>query len=105
MAAQLEPALLATDLADYLVKRGLPFREAHELVGRAVRLAESSGVTLADLSAEQLGSLSEYFGPDVQELFDMERSLASRSVVGGTAGEMLQEQLAAAEAALGASEW
>jgi argininosuccinate lyase len=104
MAAQLEPALLATDLADYLVNRGLPFREAHDLVGRAVRLAESNGVTLAELSAEQLGSLSEYFGPDVTELFDVERSLASRSAVGGTSGEMLQEQLAAAEAALLATE-
>jgi argininosuccinate lyase len=100
MAAQLEPALLATDLADYLVKRGLPFREAHDLVGRAVRLAESEGVTLAELTAAQLGSVSEHFGPGVEEVFDMERSLAGRATVGGTATEMLQEQLAAAGAAI-----
>jgi argininosuccinate lyase len=100
MAAQLEPALLATDLADYLVKLGLPFREAHELVGRVVRLAEAKGVTLAELDAEQLGSLSEHFGPDVEELFDIERSLESRAVLGGTSSEMLREQLAAAGAAI-----
>ncbi len=100
MAAQLEPALLATDLADYLVKRGLPFREAHELVGRAVRLAESNGVTLTDLSAEQLGEISEHFGTGVEDVFALERSLASRAVAGGTSGAALQEQVAAAEAAL-----
>ena len=100
MAAQLEPAMLATDLADYLVKRGLPFREAHDLVGRAVRLAETEGVSLAELSAEQLGFVSEHFGPDALKIFDAEQSLESRSVAGGTSREMLHRQLAAAEAAI-----
>jgi argininosuccinate lyase len=97
MAAQLEPGLLATDLADYLVKRGVPFRQAHELVGQVVQLAEEKGVALTELTVDELQSISDRFGGDVVEVFDIQASLASRAVIGGTAPEALQEQIAAAE--------
>lgn len=100
MAAQLEPNLLATDLADYLVRRGTPFRQAHELVGQVVRLAEAKGVRLTELSAADLQTISPLFGDDITSVFDIATSLASRAVTGGTAPAALAQQLAAAEFAL-----
>lgn len=100
MAAQLEPGLLATDLADYLVKKGVPFRQAHELVGEVVRRAEAEGVPLDEMGLEVLREISDRFGKDVRELFDVERSLAQRTVKGGTATGALRDQLAAAREAL-----
>lgn len=75
----------ATDLADYLVARGLPFREAHEVVGRAVALALERGVGLAELPLETLQQLSPLFGADFREVLSVEASLAARHVYGGTA--------------------
>jgi argininosuccinate lyase len=100
MVAQLESGLLATDLADYLVRRGVPFRQAHELVGRVVQLAEEKGVALTGLSVDDLRSVSDRFGEDALGVFNIEASLASRAVTGGTAPEALQAQIAAAEKAL-----
>jgi argininosuccinate lyase len=100
MAAQLQPGLLATDLADYLVHRGLPFRQAHELVGQAVRLAESRNVPLISLTRAELQSISEHFAEDVTSVFDITASLAGRAATGGTAPAALVAQLAAAEACL-----
>jgi argininosuccinate lyase len=100
MAARLEPGLLATDLADYLVKRGLPFRQAHEAVGQAVRLAESRGVSLAELGVETLRTVSAAVGEDVVGVFDIRRSLASRAVEGGTAPESVKRQLNVAKSTL-----
>lgn len=103
MAAQLEPGLLATDLADYLVKRGVPFRQAHELVGQVVQLAEGKGVILPELSVAELRSVSDRFGEDVIGVFDIKASLASRAVQGGTAPGALQKQMEAAEETLASS--
>jgi argininosuccinate lyase len=100
MAAQLEPALLATDLADYLVKRGVPFREAHGLVGQVVRLAEVKGVEINELETADLQSISPHFGADVMAVFDVTAALAARKVVGGTAPGALEVQLRTAEAFL-----
>jgi len=100
MAAQLEPGLLATDLADYLVRRGVPFRRAHELVGRAVALAESRGAALSDLSAADFAGISTAFGPDAISAFDYQAAINSRSVVGGVAPAAVREQLAAARSLL-----
>ncbi len=100
MAAQLTPDLLATDLADYLVRRGVPFREAHDLVGKAVQMAEERQVPLNALALEELRTISDRFNPDVAEIFNVQASLASRAAVGGTAPEALQAQLGAAESAL-----
>jgi argininosuccinate lyase len=100
MAAQLEPGLLATDLADYLVRRGVPFRQAHELVGQAVRLAENKNVPLTSLTLADLQAISDLFAKDVTGVFDITASLAGRVATGGTAPAALLEQLAAAGACL-----
>jgi argininosuccinate lyase len=75
----------ATDLADYLVKKGLPFRDAHEAVGLAVRAAEAKGVDLPQLSLAELQKFSPLVGDDVFAVLTVEGSLASRNHVGGTA--------------------
>ena len=84
-AALAEGFATATDLADYLVRKGMPFRDAHEVVARAVREAESAGKDLADLPLERLRAFSALIGPDVREALTPEGSVAARSHVGGTA--------------------
>jgi argininosuccinate lyase len=83
--AAIEGFATATDLADYLVKKGLPFREAHEAVARAVRAAEQKGCDLADLPLEELRSFSGLIGEDVYGVLTLEGSLAARNHIGGTA--------------------
>src|SRR5207249_7319637 len=77
-----DPALLATEAADYLVARGVPFREAHEVVGRAVRRAAAKKLSLAELDLAQWRALHPSFESDVAEVFDARRALARRSLVG-----------------------
>ena len=96
MAARLQSGMLASDLADYLVKRAVPFREAHELVGNVVRLAEGRAVALAELSLSELQSVSTDFEADALDVFDMQAALNRRKLVGGTSPEALQQQLRAA---------
>jgi len=100
MAAQLEPAMLATDLANYLVRKGMPFREAHHLVGEVVRLAESRALQISELPLADLQSISAHFEANVSAVFDFESSLASRGQRGGTSPKALREQLAAAREAI-----
>lgn len=100
MTAQLESALLATDLADYLVGKGVPFRQAHDFTGQAVKLAEDKGIGLTELNVSDLHKISAAFGDDAVNVLDFERSLASRSVTGGTSPEALLIQLDAAQAAV-----
>ena len=101
MAAQLEAGLLATELADYLVRRGLPFREAHHLVGRVVRLGEERGVAITALALAELQAISPHIGPDVAEALTVPAALAARDLPGGTGPAALAAQLAAARASLG----
>jgi len=101
MTAQLEPGLMATDLADYLVKRGVPFREAHGIVGEVVRLAEEKELPLNGLSAADLNSISEHFGLDVASVFQIQSSLTVRSATGGTGASALEEQLQFAREPIG----
>ena len=75
----------ATDLADYLVRKGLPFRDAHEAVARAVKAAEKAGKDLAELPIEELKRFSPLVGDDVRSVQTPEGSVASRSHIGGTA--------------------
>ena len=75
----------ATELADYLAARGLPFRKAHELVGKVVRRAATLGVALEDLPLEEYRRFSNLFEPDLYSALDLERALARRSQRGGTA--------------------
>ena len=84
----------ATDLADYLVKRGLPFRDAHEVVALAVRHAESQQCDLTDLSLAQLQSFSALIAADVFEVLTAEGSLAARDHVGGTAPAQVRAAVA-----------
>ena len=84
-AAALEGHATATDLADYLVKKGLPFRDAHEAVARAVRAADARGCDLAALGLAELRQFSPLVGTDVFKVLTLEGSLASRDHVGGTA--------------------
>ena len=83
----------ATDLADYLVKRGLPFRDAHEAVALAVRYADQHGVDLPDLTLEQLRGFSPLVETDVFEILTLEGSLKSRNHIGGTAPEQVRKAI------------
>ncbi len=84
-AAALEGYATATDLADYLVRKGLPFRDAHEAVARAVREAEATGVDLSGLPLRVLQQFSKHIGAEVFEVLSPEGSVASRNHPGGTA--------------------
>jgi len=86
----------ATDLADYLVKKGLPFRDAHEAVALAVRAAEGKGCDLADLGLDALRAFSPLIGEDALAVLSVEGSLASRNHVGGTAPEQVRAAIAKA---------
>jgi argininosuccinate lyase len=101
MAAALKQGYAtATDLADYLVKKGLPFRDAHEAVARAVRAAETRGCDLADLTLAELQGFSTLIGNDVFEVLTVAGSLAARNHIGGTAPEQVRAAIARLRAAL-----
>ena len=92
----------ATDLADYLVRKGLPFRDAHEAVARAVRAAADKGCDLAELGVEALRGFSPLVGPDVLEVLTLEGSVNARSHRGGTAPAAVRQAIARARARLAA---
>ncbi|MRJ03064.1 MAG: argininosuccinate lyase [Epsilonproteobacteria bacterium] len=85
--------LTATDLADYLVERGVPFREAHFITGRAVALAEELGRDLSELRYEELREVDGRIGPDVEEYLDLRHSMNTRNSSGGTAQEEVERQI------------
>ncbi len=85
--------LLATDLADYLVRRGVPFRTTHEVVGRLVRTSEDSGVSLSELPLDAMKAEHEAFEQDVAEVFDWFRSADARDSDGGTSLRAVRDQL------------
>lgn len=97
MVAALNEELLATDLADYLVERGMPFREAHHVVGQVVRVAAEEGAGLSQIPLEKLKMLSRLFDEDVRTVFDFHTAVARRRASGGTAPEAVREQIAAAQ--------
>ena len=101
IGAALDARLLATDLADHLVRRGVPFRKSHEVVGRLIRRAEQAGVPLAELPSEAFQEAAPEFGPDLRAVFDWDRSVEARNVPGGTARAAVEAQLAEAERRLG----
>nr|MDA3878082.1 argininosuccinate lyase [Halothiobacillus sp.] len=90
----------ATDLADYLVRLGIPFRDAHEIVGRAVRHAQNEGCDLADLSLTVLQGFSAKITEEVFSVLTLEGSLAARNIEGGTAPAQVRKQVALARAVL-----
>ncbi len=91
--AALDATMLATDLADYLVLRGVPFREAHRLAGRAVRRAIELQLTLDQLPFYEWQTLSPKFGEDVRGVFNYAASIDRRNVLGGTGTEAVKKQL------------
>jgi argininosuccinate lyase len=95
-AAVLEGHATATDLADYLVRKGVPFRDAHEAVARAVREAERVGVDLAALPLSTLKRFSAKIGPDVKRVLTPEGSVAARNHIGGTAPAQVRAAVARA---------
>ena len=84
MRAALNEAMLATDLADYLVARGMPFREAHHVAGQVVRLSESTGTAFSALALADLQAISPLFEADVQQVWSFEAAVARRMTMGGT---------------------
>ncbi|MCK4585849.1 MAG: argininosuccinate lyase, partial [Gammaproteobacteria bacterium] len=80
----------ATDLADYLVRQGVPFRDAHEVVGKAVRLGVDSNRDLADMSLKELQGFSEHIDKDVFDVLTLEGSVAARDHLGGTAPKQVR---------------
>jgi argininosuccinate lyase len=94
--AALQGYATATDLADYLVKKGLPFRDAHEAVALAVRFAEQRGVDLAELKLDELQQFSTLVSDDIYAVLTLEGSLAARNHTGGTAPQQVEAAIARA---------
>ena len=93
-AAAGDPALLATDLADYLVRKGMAFRPAHHVVGAVVALAEKAGKPLNQLSLAELQSVDKTFGRDALGVFDLKKAMASRNITGAPGTKEVAKQLA-----------
>jgi argininosuccinate lyase len=94
LAAASDPALLATDLADYLVRKGRPFRQAHHAVGTLVSVAERLGKPLNQLTLAEFQSVDPGFGRDVLEVFDLRLAMARRTLIGGPGTAQVKKQLA-----------
>ena len=93
-AAVMQGFAMATDLADYLVKKGMPFRDSHEVVARAVRFADDKGVDLSELAFADLAQFSDLIAEDVFEHLTPEGALNARDHIGGTAPAQVRAQIA-----------
>jgi argininosuccinate lyase len=100
MRAAVSSAMMATDLADYLVKKGATFREAHGAVGSLVRQAEEAGIEMTELPADAFSKAHALFGDDARDALGAEASLAARNIAGGTGPEAVKAQIAQAHTAL-----
>ena len=100
-AAALQGYATATDLADYLVKKGLPFRDAHEAVARAVRACVDQACDLSDMSLDELRKFSALIELDVFQVLTLEGSVAARDHVGGTAPNQVRAAIARIRTLLG----
>jgi argininosuccinate lyase len=92
--ASQDPALVATEVADYLVAQGIPFREAHEIVGKVLRVCEQEGKSIREMPLERLTPFSSAFGRDLSTVLTLESALARRGVAGGTAPGAVRAALA-----------
>jgi argininosuccinate lyase len=92
--ASSDPSLLATDLADYLVRRGVPFRQAHHAVGNVVALAEKLGKKLNEVTLDELRSVDKTFSADALAVFDLKKALDQRNLIGAPGTREVQRQLA-----------
>ena len=93
-AAAADPSLLATDLADYLVRKGRPFRQAHHVVGQVVALAEQGNISLDRLTLAEFQSVDPDFGPDVLMVFRLQKALDRRNMPGAPRQKLVRQQLA-----------
>jgi len=93
MIAALTPDMLATDLAEYLVRKGVPFRETHHISGRVVALAEREKRPMDQLSVKELQNVDPRFGDDVKSVFDYQRSVEQRTSIGGTSKSAVKQQI------------
>jgi len=93
-AAACDPLLLATDLADYLVRKGMAFRQAHHVVGAVVALAENTGKPLDRLSLADFQAVDQHFGPDVRSVFDLKKAMSRRKLTGAPGTNEVKKQLA-----------
>jgi argininosuccinate lyase len=93
MRAVIDSSMMATDLADYLVRRGIPFREAHALVGKIIHLAGENGIDLAALPLDDYRNVCPHFDQDVYHVFDPLESVKRRNALGGTAPNAVNNQL------------
>jgi argininosuccinate lyase len=100
MEAAIDATMMATDLADYLVKLGIPFREAHALTGQAVKLAMEKGKSLDELTILEFQAIHPDFDQSVYQVFDPRVSIARRKATGGTAPEAVKEQIKLAKMSL-----
>ncbi|MEJ2480092.1 MAG: argininosuccinate lyase, partial [Acidihalobacter sp.] len=99
-AAAMQGYATATDLADYLVRKGVPFRDAHEVVGKAVRRGIELGCDLSELKLEELQRFSSEIEADVYEVLTLEGSVAARGHYGGTAPDAVRARIREARGAL-----
>jgi argininosuccinate lyase len=93
-AAANDPTLLATDLADYLVRKGMPFRQAHHVVGAVVSLAEKIGKPLNQLTLAELQSVDKTFARDAMGVFNLKQAMARRNLIGAPSPKEIQKQFA-----------
>jgi len=100
MLAGLSADMLATDLAEYLVRKGLPFRETHHISGAAVKMAEDRGCALSDLKVDDLKTIHPLFEEDVEQVWDFNRSAETRDTEGGASKRSVLEQVAKMQAYL-----
>jgi argininosuccinate lyase len=93
MKAGLSADMLATDLAEYLVRKGVPFRETHHISGEAVKMAEDRGCALSDLTVDDLKTINPLFEADVVDVWDFQRSAEMRDTEGGASTRSVLEQV------------
>lgn len=93
MVAALDKTMLATDVAEWLVRRGCPFREAHHISGRVVALSENTEVPMDKLTLEQLQAIDSRFTAEITEAFEYESSVEAKSSQGGTSRSSVLEQI------------
>jgi argininosuccinate lyase len=93
LRSAIDSTMMATDLADYLVEKGVPFRKAHELAGKVVRAAGEKNVSLEKMSLEAYQFISPIFEADVYQVFDPMKSIEKRNAIGGTSLQSVKNQI------------
>jgi len=100
MEAALDKTMLATDVAEWLVRKGVPFREAHHISGRVVALSEKSEISMDKLTLQELQAIDSRFTADIAEAFEYESSVEAKSSQGGTSRSSVLEQIQVVKAML-----